>query len=112
MRFTPCKKKTGKTIIFVTHDMDEAVKLADRICILQNGHVVQCDKPENILKHPANQYVSTFIGENRLWSNPGYIRAADIMRLRPKTVNNRGRTVLQAPANDAPGRRGQSAYGG
>ena len=52
-------------------------------------------QPENILKHPANQYVSTFIGENRLWSNPGYIRAADIMRLRPKTVN-RGRTVLQA----------------
>ena len=37
-----------KTIVFVTHDMDEAVKLADRICILQNGHVVQCDKPENI----------------------------------------------------------------
>ena len=80
------QKKTGKTIIFVTHDMDEAIKLADRICIIQSGHIVQ---------HPANQYVSTFIGENRLWSNPGYIRAADIMRLRPKTVN-RGRTVLQA----------------
>ena len=89
------QKKTGKTIIFVTHDMDEAIKLADRICIIQSGHIVQCDTPENILKHPANQYVSTFIGENRLWSNPGYIRAADIMRLRPKTVN-RGRTVLQA----------------
>ena len=85
------QKKTGKTIIFVTHDMDEAIKLADRICIIQSGHIVQCDTPENILKHPANQYVSTFIGENRLW----YIRAADIMRLRPKTVN-RGRTVLQA----------------
>ena len=85
------QKKTGKTIIFVTHDMDEAIKLADRICIIQSGHIVQCDTPENILKHPANQYVSTFIGENRLWSNP----AADIMRLRPKTVN-RGRTVLQA----------------
>ena len=89
------QKKTGKTIIFVTHDMDEAIKLADRICIIQSGHIVQCDTPENILKHPTNQYVSTFIGENRLWSNPGYIRAADIMRLRPKTVN-RGRTVLQA----------------
>lgn len=89
------QKKTKKTVVFVTHDMDEAIKLADRICIIQSGHIVQCDTPENILKHPANQYVSTFIGENRLWSNPGYIRAADIMRLRPKTVN-RGRTVLQA----------------
>lgn len=87
--------KAQKTVVFVTHDMDEAIKLADRICIIQSGHIVQCDTPENILKHPANQYVSTFIGENRLWSNPGYIRAADIMRLRPKTVN-RGRTVLQA----------------
>ena len=56
-----------KTIVFVTHDMDEAVKLADRICILQNGHVVQCDKPENILKHPANEYINSFIGKNRLW---------------------------------------------
>ena len=89
------QQKLNKTIVFVTHDMDEAIKLADRICIIQSGHIVQCDTPENILKHPANQYVSTFIGENRLWSNPGYIRAADIMRLRPKTVN-RGRTVLQA----------------
>ena len=64
-----------KTIVFVTHDMDEAVKLADRICILQNGHVVQCDKPENILKHPANEYINSFIGKNRLWENPSFIRA-------------------------------------
>lgn len=62
------QKKTGKTIIFVTHDMDEAIKLADRICIIQDGKVAQCDTPENILKHPANQYVTEFIGANRLWA--------------------------------------------
>lgn len=89
------QKKTGKTIIFVTHDMDEAIKLADRICIIQDGKVAQCDTPENILKHPANQYVTEFIGANRLWANPEYIRAADIMRRRPFTIS-KGRTVIQA----------------
>lgn len=89
------QKKTGKTIIFVTHDMDEAIKLADRICIIQEGHIVQCDTPERILKAPANQYVTDFIGANRLWANPEYIRARDIMRRRPITIS-RGRTVLQA----------------
>lgn len=84
-----------KTIVFVTHDMDEAVKLADRICILQNGHVVQCDKPENILKHPANEYINSFIGKNRLWENPSFIRAEDIMCPRPITISQ-SRTVVQA----------------
>ena len=84
-----------RTIVFVTHDMDEAIKLADRICIIQDGKVAQCDTPENILKHPANQYVTEFIGANRLWANPEYIRAADIMRRRPFTIS-KGRTVIQA----------------
>ena len=87
--------KTRKTVLFVTHDMDEAIKLADRICIIQEGHIVQCDTPERILKAPANQYVTDFIGANRLWANPEYIRARDIMRRRPITIS-RGRTVLQA----------------
>ena len=75
--------------------IEEAVKLADRICIIQEGHIVQCDTPERILKAPANQYVTDFIGANRLWANPEYIRARDIMRRRPITIS-RGRTVLQA----------------
>lgn len=75
--------------------MDEAIKLADRICIIQEGRIVQCDTPERILKAPANQYVTDFIGANRLWANPEYIRARDIMRRRPITIS-RGRTVLQA----------------
>ena len=89
------QKKTKKTVVFVPPDMDEAIKLAARICIIQEGHIVQCDTPERILKAPANQYVTDFIGANRLWANPEYIRARDIMRRRPITIS-RGRTVLQA----------------
>lgn len=55
-----------KTIVFVTHDMDEALKIADRICIMKDGEIVQLDTPERILRHPANEFVRSFIGENRL----------------------------------------------
>lgn len=56
----------SKTIIFVTHDIDEAIKIANRICIIQDGNIVQMDTPERILRHPANQFVKEFIGVNRL----------------------------------------------
>ncbi|MCT4632733.1 MAG: ABC transporter ATP-binding protein [Firmicutes bacterium] len=55
-----------KTIVFVTHDMDEALKIADRICIMKDGEIVQIDTPENVLRHPKNEFVKNFIGEDRL----------------------------------------------
>jgi osmoprotectant transport system ATP-binding protein len=59
----------NKTIIFVTHDMDEALKIADRICIMNKGEIVQLDTPETILRHPKNDFVRDFIGEDRLQQN-------------------------------------------
>lgn len=84
-----------KTIVFVTHDMDEALKLADRICIMKDGHILQLDTPENILKKPANIFVEEFIGKNRIWKQPEFIKAKDIMILEPvKTIGSR--TIVQA----------------
>lgn len=60
------QERLGKTIVFVTHDMDEALKLASRIAIMSEGRVVQFDTPENILKNPANTFVEDLIGEDRL----------------------------------------------
>ena len=71
--------KLRKTIVFVTHDMDEAVKIADRICILHSGDILQYDTPENILKNPADGFVSEFVGSKRIWSSPELIKAKDIM---------------------------------
>lgn len=68
-----------RTIVFVTHDMDEAIRLADRICIMDRGVIVQFDTPENILKYPANDFVRNFIGPKRIWTSPEYIRTRDIM---------------------------------
>lgn len=73
------QKRFRKTIVFVTHDMSEAIKLADRICIIQDGHVVQCDTPELILRHPSSELIKSFIGKNRLWDNPAFIHVEDVM---------------------------------
>lgn len=81
------QSKLHKTIVFVTHDMDEAVKIADRICILQGGRILQYDTPENILKNPAHGFVSEFVGSKRIWSSPQLIRAKDIMITSPKTTS-------------------------
>ncbi|MCH3950668.1 MAG: betaine/proline/choline family ABC transporter ATP-binding protein [Acidaminococcus sp.] len=55
------KEQTGKTIIFITHDINEAFKLGDRVGILRDGRMVQLDTPENMLAHPKNDYVRRFI---------------------------------------------------
>ncbi|MGL4912245.1 MAG: betaine/proline/choline family ABC transporter ATP-binding protein [Romboutsia sp.] len=83
-----------KTIIFVTHDMDEALKIADKICIMKDGKVAQYDTPENILRNPANEFVKDFIGLDRVWNNPEYIKAKDIMIHEPVSVKP-SRTIIQ-----------------
>lgn len=50
----------GKTIVFITHDFDEALRLADRIAIMKDGIVEQCDTPDQIVLHPATEYVRKF----------------------------------------------------
>ena len=50
-----------KTIVFITHDLDEALKLGDRIAILNGGKLVQDGKPEEILLSPADEYVTNFV---------------------------------------------------
>ena len=76
-----------KTIIFVTHDMDEAIKIADKICIMGKGRIIQYDDPETILKNPANEFVSDFVGKNRIWASPEYIKVKDIMIENPITCS-------------------------
>ncbi|WP_425046235.1 quaternary amine ABC transporter ATP-binding protein [Primorskyibacter sp. S87] len=53
----------GKTIVFITHDFDEALRLADRIAIMKNGAVEQCDTPDKIVMNPATEYVAKFTEE-------------------------------------------------
>ncbi|MBM6628418.1 betaine/proline/choline family ABC transporter ATP-binding protein [Mammaliicoccus vitulinus] len=82
------QQKLGKTIIFVTHDMDEAIKLADRICIMSEGEIIQFDTPNNILKNPANDFVREFIGQNRLIQDRPNLRVVDDAMKSPITITS------------------------
>ena len=61
----------GKTIVFITHDFDEALRLADRIAIMKDGAVEQCDTPDQIVLNPATEYVAKFTEKLKkpVWSH-------------------------------------------
>lgn len=67
--------------------MDEAIKLADKIAIINEGEVIQYDTPEMILKHPKNDFVKSFVGIKKIWSSPELIKVKDIMIEHPVTCN-------------------------
>lgn len=81
------QQRLGKTVVFVTHDMDEAIKLADRICIMHDGQVVQYDTPDNILSNPANQFVKEFIGSHRLVQEKPSAKIVDDVMITPITIS-------------------------
>ena len=55
------QKKLNKTMIYVTHDQEEAFSMSDRIIVMSDSHIVQYDTPNNIYKHPANDFVKKFV---------------------------------------------------
>jgi len=61
--FLRLKRILGKTSVFITHDFDEALRLADRIAIMKDGAIEQCDTPDQIVLHPATPYVAKFTEE-------------------------------------------------
>ncbi|PPA71939.1 ABC transporter ATP-binding protein [Jeotgalibacillus proteolyticus] len=63
------QKTIRKTIVFVTHDMDEALKVADEIVVMKDGRIEQIATPKELIENPANEFVRSFIGEERIQSN-------------------------------------------
>ncbi len=85
------QKRLNKTIIFVTHDMDEALKMADHIVVMKDGKVVQAAAPEELLANPADDFVAEFIGKHRLKTGPDLETVANVMKTNPVTVpQNKG----------------------
>lgn len=85
--FKNLQRTLNKTIVFVTHDMDEAIKLADRIVILKAGEIVQVGTPDEILRNPANEFVEEFIGKERLLqTRPNVQLVEQIMSRNPISI--------------------------
>ena len=82
--FLRLQARVRKTIVFVTHDVDEAIKMADRIAILQKGGVLaQYDTPDAILAHPANDFVERFVGADRGLKRLSLARVRDLELIAP-----------------------------
>ncbi|MBB5320202.1 ABC transporter ATP-binding protein [Marinobacter oulmenensis] len=75
MELLRIQKQVRKTTVFVTHDIDEALKLATRIAVMDQGRIVQHDTPENILRNPASEFVENLVGKQD--------RGLKLMSLRP-----------------------------
>lgn len=81
--FLQIQERVGKTIIFVTHDIDEAIKMGDRIAIMRDGHLVQYDTPDTILAHPINRFVRDFVGTDRSLKRLGLVKIRNLMEANP-----------------------------
>jgi osmoprotectant transport system ATP-binding protein len=85
--FLRLQEKVGKTVIFVTHDVDEAIKMADRIAILgRGGRLAQYDTPDAILAAPASEFVERFVGADRGLKRLSLGRVRDLEMLEPVIV--------------------------
>ncbi|HWQ99012.1 MAG TPA: betaine/proline/choline family ABC transporter ATP-binding protein [Clostridia bacterium] len=89
------QEELHKTIVFVTHDIDEAIKLGDRIAVMSEGRIIQFDTPEEILKYPVNSFVESFVGKDRLWKKPEFLKAEDVMNTKVVTIGQ-NRSVAHA----------------
>jgi osmoprotectant transport system ATP-binding protein len=95
-QFLDIQRRLKKTIVFVTHDIDEAIKLADRIAILNKGGVIeQYASPEEILRDPANEFVKQFVGAERGLKRLALIKV-DQIEVEPGPVVSGGATVEEA----------------
>ena len=82
--FLRLQQEIKKTILFVTHDIDEAIKMGDKICILNVGGILeQYDSPANILSHPANEFIEDFVGADRSLKRLNLVRVEEVMDPRP-----------------------------
>jgi osmoprotectant transport system ATP-binding protein len=77
--FLRMQQKLRKTILFVSHDIDEAVKMADRIAIFHSGRLVQFAAPDEMLAHPADAFVANFVGRDRTLKRLRLTRVREIM---------------------------------
>jgi len=92
-QFLEMQRKLKKTVMLVSHDIDEALKLGDRIAVFRQGKIVQCASPDELLATPANEFVGSFVGQDRTLKRLLLVSAGDVTDQQP-TITVRGSTPL------------------
>ncbi|NLG68540.1 MAG: betaine/proline/choline family ABC transporter ATP-binding protein [Firmicutes bacterium] len=91
--FLQLQRRLRKTIVFVTHDIDEAIKMGDRIAVMRRGRLVQYSTPDELLRAPADAFVEGLVGRNRALKRLHLIKVRDVVegRRHPVVVSLRDR---------------------
>jgi len=103
--FLKIQEKIKKTIVFVTHDIDEAIKMGDKICLLKAGKLVQFASPEVLLTEPANEFVRDFVGGDRTLKRLNLLKIKDAMKPAPPVIMKnesleKAKSMLSEPMTD------------
>lgn len=92
-QFLEMQRKLKKTVMLVSHDIDEALKLGDRIAVFRQGRIVQCASPDELLAKPANEFIGSFVGQDRTLKRLLLVQAGDVTDQQP-TITVRASTPL------------------
>ena len=94
--FLEMQRQLKKTVMLVSHDIDEALKLGDRIAVFGQGKIVQCASPDELLAKPANDFVGSFVGQDRTLKRLLLVQAGDVTDQQPTITVRRSTPLMEA----------------
>ncbi|KGD81101.1 glycine/betaine ABC transporter ATP-binding protein [Pantoea stewartii subsp. indologenes] len=94
--FLDMQRQLKKTVMLVSHDIDEALKLGDRIAVFGQGKIVQCASPDELLATPANEFVGSFVGQDRTLKRLLLVQAGDVTDQQPTITVKRSTPLMDA----------------
>ncbi len=99
--FYKIQKHLKKTVLFVTHDVDEAIRLADRIAIMKNGELIACGSPVDLIQKGENNYIQDFLGSEYVLRLLSRLSVKDYMTLEGINVNSDVRIGEESTVSNA-----------
>lgn len=94
--FQEMQRKLKKTVMLVSHDIDEALKLGDRIAIFRKGQIVQCATPDELLAKPSDEFVGSFVGQDRTLKRLLLVQAGDVTDMQETLTVRRSTPLSEA----------------
>ncbi len=94
--FLEMQRQLKKTVMLVSHDIDEALKLGDRIAVFGQGKIIQCASPDELLAKPANEFVGSFVGQDRTLKRLLLVQAGDVTDQQPTITVQRATSLAEA----------------